>query len=115
MGAGLALASYAAWEARQFTVREVSLPILPPGRPPLRVLHVSDIHMAPDQHAKQQWLRSLADLAPDLVINTGDNLAHARSVPVVLDSLGPLLELPGISVFGSNDYYSPGWRNPLRY
>ncbi|EON25626.1 metallophosphoesterase [Nocardioides sp. CF8] len=115
LGAGLALASYAAWEARQYTLREVTVPILPAGRQALRVLHLSDIHMAPDQRAKQEWLRSLADLAPDLVIDTGDNLAHMRSVPVVLDSLGPLLDLPGISVFGSNDYYSPGWRNPLRY
>lgn len=115
LGAGLALASYAAWEARQYTLREVTVPILPAGKQALRVLHLSDIHMAPDQTAKQQWLRSLADLAPDLVINTGDNLSHLRSVPIVLDSLGPLLDLPGISVFGSNDYFSPGWRNPLLY
>lgn len=115
VGAGLALASYAAWEARQYTLREVTVPVLPAGRQALRVLHLSDIHMAPDQRAKQDWLRSLADLAPDLVIDTGDNLSHSRSVPIVVDSLGPLLDLPGISVFGSNDYYSPGWRNPLLY
>ena len=113
--AGLALASYAAWEARQYTLREVTVPILPPGRAPVRVLHLSDIHMAPDQRAKQEWIRSLADLAPDLVIDTGDNLSHRRSVPIVLDSLGPLLDLPGVSVFGSNDYFTPGFRNPLLY
>lgn len=115
VGAGLTLATYAAWEARQYTLREITVPVLPPGRPPLRVLHLSDIHMAPDQRAKQDWLRSLAALEPDLVIDTGDNLAHMRSVPVVLDSLGPLLDRPGVSVFGSNDYFAPGWRNPLRY
>ncbi|UUZ60887.1 metallophosphoesterase [Nocardioides sp. B-3] len=115
MGAGPALASYAAREARQYTLREVTVPVLPAGRQALRVLHLSDIHMAPDQRAKQQWLRSLADPAPDTVIDTGDNLAHMRSVPVVVDSLGPLLDVPGVSVFGSNDYYSPGFRNPLRY
>ncbi|WP_243395186.1 metallophosphoesterase [Nocardioides currus] len=113
--AGLALTTYAAWEARQYTLREVTVPILPAGRPALRVLHLSDIHMAPDQQAKQEWLRSLADLAPDLVIDTGDNLSHMASVPVVVDSLGPLLDLPGVSVFGSNDYFSPGWRNPMLY
>lgn len=115
LGAGLALASYAAWEARQYTLREVTVPILPTGRAPLRVLHLSDIHMSPDQQAKQDWLRSLADLAPDLVIDTGDNLSHRDSVSIVVDSLGPLLDVPGISVFGSNDYFTPGWRNPLRY
>jgi uncharacterized protein len=113
--AGAALATYGAWEARQYTLREVSVPLLPVGHRPLRVLHLSDIHMAPDQRAKQEWLRGLAGLEPDLVIDTGDNLAHQRSVPVVLDALGALLDRPGVSVFGSNDYFSPGWRNPARY
>nr|WP_246210351.1 metallophosphoesterase [Nocardioides piscis] len=114
-GAGGLLATYAAWEARQYTLREVTVPLLPSGHRPLRVLHLSDIHLTPDQKAKQAWLRRLADLEPDLVIDTGDNLAHRHSVPVLLDSLGPLLDRPGISVFGSNDYFSPGFRNPLRY
>ena len=71
--------------------------------------------MTPGQERKQDWLRGLADLRPDLVVNTGDNLAHRDSVPVVRDSLGPLLDVPGVFVFGSNDYYSPSLRNPLRY
>ncbi len=113
--AGAGLTSYAAWEARQYTLRRVTVPLLPPGHAPMKVLHLSDIHMAPDQRAKQEWLRGLADLDPDLVINTGDNLAHARSVPVVTDALGGLLDVPGVYVLGSNDYYSPGMRNPLLY
>ena len=113
--AGAGLAAYAAREARQYTLRQVTVPLLPPGHAPLTVLHLSDIHMAPDQRAKQEWLRGLADLEPDLVINTGDNLAHARSVPVVTDALGGLLDVPGVYVLGSNDYYSAGMRNPLLY
>jgi predicted MPP superfamily phosphohydrolase len=113
--AGAGLATYAAWEARQYTLRHVTVPLLPAGHAPLKVLHLSDIHMAPDQRAKQEWLRGLAALEPDLVIDTGDNLAHRRSVPVVVDALGGLLDLPGAYVLGSNDYYAPGWRNPLRY
>ena len=113
--AGAGLTAYAAWEARQYTLRRVSVPVLPSGHRPLKVLHLSDIHMAPDQHAKQEWLRGLAALEPDLVVNTGDNLAHARSVPVVADALGGLLDVPGVYVLGSNDYYSPGMRNPLLY
>ncbi len=113
--AGGALTAYAAWEARQFTLRRVSLPVLPSGADPVRVLHLSDIHMTPDQTRKQQWLRTLADLSPDLVINTGDNLAHQWSVGVVADSLGALLEVPGVFVLGSNDYYAPGLRNPFAY
>ncbi|MBD3924351.1 metallophosphoesterase [Nocardioides cavernae] len=113
--AGVGLATYAAWEARQYTLRRVTVPVLPAGHAPLKVLHLSDIHMAPDQRAKQEWLRGLADLEPDLVIDTGDNLAHMRAVPVVADALGGLLDVPGVYVLGSNDYYAPGMRNPLLY
>jgi uncharacterized protein len=113
--AGVGLATYAAWEARQYTLRRVTVPLLPAGHASLKVLHLSDIHMAPDQRAKQEWLRGLADLEPDLVVDTGDNLAHMRAVPVVADALGGLLDVPGVYVLGSNDYYAPGMRNPLLY
>ena len=115
MVAGAAVATYAAWEARQYTLREVTVPVLPAGRPPLRVLHLSDLHMTPGQRAKQEWLRGLAELSPDLVVNTGDNLAHRDAVPVVTDALGGLLGVPGVFVLGSNDYYAPTMRNPARY
>jgi predicted MPP superfamily phosphohydrolase len=114
-GAGAALTAYMHWEARQYTLREVTVPVLPPGAAPLRVLHLSDIHMTPGQTRKQEWLRELARLEPDLVVNTGDNLAHQESVPVVLDTLGELLDRPGVFVFGSNDYIAPMLRNPVRY
>jgi hypothetical protein len=71
--------------------------------------------MTPTQGRKQQWVRDLASLEPDLVVNTGDNLAHMRSVPAVLDSLGALLDVPGVFVLGSNDYFAPSLRNPVRY
>src|SRR5688572_25132214 len=112
---GVALTGYAARETRQFRLRRVEVPILPLGQRPLRVLHLSDIHMTPGQRAKQEWLASLSLLAPDLVVDTGDNLAHRDSVPVVRDSLGALLERPGVFVHGSNDYFEPTVRNPLRY
>jgi predicted MPP superfamily phosphohydrolase len=113
--AGGALTAYAVRETRQFVLRETTVPVLPPGHAPLRVLHVSDIHMTPGQRPKQDWLSSLADLEPDLVVNTGDNLAHRDAVPVVLECLGTLLERPGVFVMGSNDYFEPTLRNPLRY
>jgi predicted MPP superfamily phosphohydrolase len=113
--AGAGLTAYAAWEARAFTLRRVEVPVLPPGQRPLTVLHLSDIHMTPRQTKKQEWLRGLAALRPDLVVDTGDNLAHRDAVPVVRDSLGALLDLPGVFVHGSNDYYEPTLRNPLLY
>jgi predicted MPP superfamily phosphohydrolase len=113
--AGAAVTAYAVWEARAFTLRSVTMPVLPAGTSPLRALHLSDLHVTPGQSRKREWLRSLADLQPDLVVNTGDNLAHLDALPAVLESLGPLLDVPGVFVLGSNDYYAPTLRNPLRY
>ena len=73
---GLAYASLI--ERNAFTLRRFSVPVLPHGAPSLRVLHVSDIHLVPRQARKIEWIRSLAGLDPDLVVNTGDNLADLR-------------------------------------
>ncbi len=113
-GAGC-LAYAAGYEVRAYRLRRVTVPVLPPGAPPLRVLQVTDLHMTPSQKGKREWLRSLAGLEPDFVVNTGDNLSHRDAVPEVLDALGPLLDRPGAFVLGSNDYYSPTAKNPMRY
>jgi predicted MPP superfamily phosphohydrolase len=114
--AGLAGVGYAAGiEVRSFTVRQVEVPVLPRGSRPIRVLHVSDLHLTPSQGRKLDWITSLARLEPDLVVNTGDNLAHPDSVAPLLEALGPLRATPGVFVFGSNDYYAPTLRNPVRY
>ena len=111
--AGLA---YAHLETKLFTVRRVTVPVLPPGERDLRVLHVSDLHLTPTQHRKIAWVRSLAALEPDLVIDTGDNLAHREALGPLLYALEPLLErVPGAFVMGSNDYYAPQPKNPARY
>jgi uncharacterized protein len=111
--AGIAYASLI--ERNAFVMRELTMPVLTPGSSPLRVLHLSDLHMRPGQRRKQTWLRELAGWAPDLVINTGDNLAHQKSVPSVVQALGDLLSVPGLFVFGSNDYFAPKPKNPANY
>ena len=114
--AGAAGMAYAAGvEVRWFALRRASLPVLPAGHEPVKVLHVSDLHLTPTQQRKIDWVRSLAALEPDLVVNTGDNLAHLESVPLVLDAFDGLLDVPGVFVFGSNDYFAPTLRNPVRY
>lgn len=105
----------AAIERRHWTLRQVAMPVLAPDASPMRVLHISDLHMTPNQHSKQRWVSELADLDPDLVVNTGDNLAHPQAVPAALRAMGPLLDRPGVFVFGSNDYYGPKPKNPARY
>mgnify|MGYP001791725419 CR=1 FL=1 len=110
---GLAYASLI--ERNAFTVRRFSVPVLPHGAAPLRVLHLSDIHLVPRQTRKITWLRSLAALEPDLIVNTGDNLGDLEGVPAVLRALEPLLAVPGVFVMGSNDYFAPSLKNPARY
>ncbi|GAA1729800.1 metallophosphoesterase [Isoptericola hypogeus] len=112
---GVAGLAYAHLETKLFTLRRVTVPVLPPGEPDLRVLHVSDLHLTPTQERKIAWVRSLAALEPHLVVDTGDNLAHRDSLGPVLHALEPLLELPGAFVMGSNDYYEPVPKNPARY
>ena len=102
-------------ERNAFVIREVTMPVLTPGSSPLRVLHLSDFHMRPGQHRKQGWLRDLARWSPDLVVNTGDNLAHPKAVPSVVQAMGDLLSVPGLFVFGSNDYFGPRPKNPASY
>ena len=115
-GLGAATLGYAALiERRHWTLRTATLPVLPAGSPNLRVLHVSDLHMMPEQRSKQRWVAELAALEPDLVVNTGDNLADPKGVPGVLRALEPLLPLPGLFVFGSNDYFGPTAKNPAKY
>ena len=113
--AALAATAYGLWEKNQFVLREETLPILPAGRPPFRILHLSDIHFVPGQKAKAEWLQSLAALRPDLVVNTGDNLSHPKAVDPLLSALAPLLQFPGVFVPGSNDYYAPKLKNPAAY
>ena len=116
LAAGTATVGYAAGvERTHWTLRRFDVPVLEPDAEPLRILQISDLHMTPGQRSKQEWVRELAALDPDFVALTGDNLAHVNAVPAVVHALQPLLDLPGATVFGSNDYYGPTPKNPLKY
>ncbi|WP_292777974.1 metallophosphoesterase, partial [Microbacterium sp. UBA6741] len=80
-----------------------------------RILHISDAHMAPWQHRKQDWLASLAELKPDLIVNTGDNLGHENGLDGIRRAFAPFAGIPGVFVHGSNDVAAPSPRNPFRY
>ncbi len=123
LGRGLlaAAAGVAAWstlvEPKLFTVRRFTLPVLPEGATPLRVLQLSDLHLAPWQHRKIAWVRRLAELSPDLVVLTGDQLGHRFARGPLLHALQPFAERHTATVFvhGSNDYFSPIVKNPFKY
>ena len=114
--AGAAVLGYAGIVERNwFALRRFEIPVLPAGTGPLRILHVSDAHLTPRRTRLRSWIRSLDDLDPHLVVNTGDSIAHPQSVGYFLDSLGPLLDRPGVFVLGSNDLFAPEPFNPGAY
>jgi uncharacterized protein len=116
VAAGTATVAYASlYERTRWTLRRFDVPVLAPGSRPLSVLHLSDLHMTAGQRDKQEWVAGLAELEPDLVIDTGDNLAGFDAVPPTLRALDPLLDRPGAFVTSSNDYFAPTPKNPLKY
>lgn len=116
LGIGAATLVYATVvERNSFRLRRFEMPVLAPGTPPIKVLHISDAHLTPNQLRKIAWLHELAELQPDVVINTGDSISHQEALPAFLYAVDPLLNLPGAFVFGSNDRYAPQLKNPLRY
>jgi len=116
---GAAGAAAFAWgslvERTRWTLRRVDVPVLPAGAQPVRVLHLSDLHMAPWQRDKQDWVRSLAELEPDLIVDTGDNLGHERGLEGIRRAFDAFAGIPGVFVNGSNDYFGPALKNPFTY
>ena len=98
-----------------YRLREATLPLLPIGHESIRVLHFSDLHLTPKRKREIADIKSFAALKPDLVISTGDFLADHQAVATVLNALEQLLQVPGVFVFGSNDYYAPRIKNPFSY
>ncbi|MBM3743705.1 MAG: metallophosphoesterase [Actinobacteria bacterium] len=98
-----------------FKLREATLPILPKGSAPLRILHFSDLHLTPKRRRLISDISSWRDLNPDLIISTGDFLAHRDAIETTLAALSPLFKFPGLYVFGSNDYFGPTFKNPFSY
>jgi uncharacterized protein len=119
VGVGLIAAGAIAYgalvERNAFRLRTVEARVLEPGATPLRILHISDLHLAPWQKQKIDWVTALADLAPDVVVNTGDNLGHADALPALRQALSGFRGVPGVFVNGSNDYFAPEFKNPFTY
>lgn len=112
---GLGTLGWSLAEARAYALRRIDLPLLPPGSAPVRVLHLSDLHLTPYDRDRARWVRGLAELSPALIVSTGDHIAHREALPALREALEPFLALPGAVVTGSNDYYAPVMKNPLRY
>ncbi len=116
--AGAALLGYATLEARWYRLRQLMLPdtLRRPGAS-LRLLHVSDVHLAHGQEHRVRFLRSLAELDADLVVITGDLLGDVGIEDAAVDAVAELTGpgRPGLFVLGSNDLYGPLVKSPHRY
>ncbi|MEO7348310.1 MAG: metallophosphoesterase [Terrimesophilobacter sp.] len=118
-GLGAAAVGAFAWgalvERNRYIVRRETVPVLDPAARPITVLHLSDLHMAPWQTAKQEWIRTLTDYEPDLIVATGDLLGHERGLEGVKRALEPFRGVAGVFVHGSNDFFAPAPKNPFSY
>ena len=94
-------------ERTLFTVRQEVLPVLEPGARPLTILHLSDLHMAPWQRKKQDFVRSLARYEPDLIVDTGDNLGHVDGLVGIRRAFEPCTKTPGMPAKGSSARSTP--------
>lgn len=102
-------------EKNRFVLRHEQVPILDAGSAPVRILHLSDIHMAPWHTGAISWIRALRDLDPDLVVGTGDFLGHPQGLSALTEALLPFAGIPGVVTHGSNDRVAPRFVNPLGY
>jgi predicted MPP superfamily phosphohydrolase len=120
VGAGLgaaALAWGAGVERTWYVLRHTTVPVLAPAaRGPLRVLHVSDLHLLPGQRRVEAFLGECRLAGSDLVVATGDLIGSEDTVDDAVDLLAGVRDgRPGLAVLGSNDLYGPRPKNPLTY
>ncbi len=84
---------------------------------PLRILHVTDLHLIPGQDHRVAFLHHLAELDHDLVVATGDLLGGPHAEDLAAAALAPLTSRgrPGLAVLGSNDLFGPVLKAPWVY
>src|SRR5215216_4787310 len=117
VAAGAACVGYGVLVERDwYRLRRERVRALAPGRPPLTVLHLSDLHLTVADTRRLAFLERLAAEPVDLVVLTGDMLGEPGALGPVLEALGRFTpRLGAVAVLGSNDYWAPRFLNPLGY
>ncbi len=100
---GTALVAYGFWiEPHRLTVTHQTLhcPKLDPGLPPLRVLHLGDLHIERITQRERDVVALTRQLAPDLVLFSGDflNLSYIYDPIAQTDCRRILTELGGLPI-----------------
>jgi predicted MPP superfamily phosphohydrolase len=100
--------AYGLWEPFRYRLTELDVPVRWEG-PPMRVLHLSDTHLAPGDTRLRRFLRELPsrlDTTPDLVLATGDMIEGDDAIDPLLEALAPIQARSGrFYVLGSHDYF----------
>ncbi|GEM_PF-17908 len=114
---GAAVVAWGQLERHFPVVRHVDVPVQgSPGMSGIRILQISDLHLYPGQEFLVDFLARVARTEDvDMVVSTGDNLGSADGLDLVRAAYAPFLHLPGAFVLGSNDYYSPRFKNWTAY
>ena len=116
VAAGALGLAYARAEAAWYVLRRHTIPCLPPGTPPMTILHVSDLHFRSNLTRMRRFFARLAILDVDLIVGTGDFLGDTTSADDCARMLSSVPARHGrLFVLGSNDYYAPTPKNPLKY
>jgi hypothetical protein len=107
--AGAVAAAWPLVEPQLPVLRRVTVPALPARSAPVRVLHVSDLHLLPRHARRAAWVRRLARHRADLVVSTGDHVGSEAAFGLLADTLGALAAdgTPAVVVPGNNDYFTP--------
>ncbi len=116
-GTGLLALAWGSVERRMPVLRRITIDMpAHRGIKTMTILHLSDLHLFPGQQFLVDFLRRVAaEEHIDLVVSTGDNFGLSEGLPLLEEAYEPLLALPGVFVFGSNDYYSALKKNWGRY
>ncbi|MBW3639219.1 MAG: metallophosphoesterase family protein [Actinobacteria bacterium] len=116
----LPLGAAAAWpfvEPHLPVLRRLAVPALAPDDQPIRVLHLSDLHLLARHRRRAAWVRALTRHSPDLVVSTGDHWSSAEALDLLTTTLGALTAdgTPAVFVPGNNDCFTPRPPLPLGY
>ncbi len=107
------LGSYALWGEPGWVQLErvtVEIPALPAGLSGLRIAQLSDLHAGPDlpQERLERAIQTLADLAPDLLVTTGDWVIQDARDAVLASQAVVQVDPPlgNYTILGNHDHWT---------
>ena len=114
--AGLAAGAYGYFvEPRRLEVSHVRIGCdkLPPGSPPVRIAHLSDVHSEPATLLERRLVHEVARFKPDLVAFTGDAANVPGGLPNFRQLLTDLAKIAPVYGVAGNWDLAEGWADRM--